>query len=207
MIPVSFDEALHRYTRTDTGEILPPITKIIAVVMQIGSWHHDEDAAMRGTAVHRASHLISMHGRSLDGLHPVVLPFASEWMKFQTEMEYKALWWERYLGSELGYGGTPDTLGYMKGDLTLLEEKTGQVPITVGLQLAGQARLIRENFPDLPRPKRRVVNLPGTGNYKLLSGITHPKFGWLDFDNPIWDQWWFSAVNVYNSGYFKIPEL
>lgn len=201
---VNFNEERHEYT-SESGVVLPSVTRIIREVFQLEGWGHNQSAADRGDAVHLICRLVSEGDmRVLERAHPVLQPYGRAWIRATLELQYVSSVWELALASKLGYAGRLDTVGIMgpRQIPALWDAKSGQRPLWVGLQLAGYDMLYRENFPDEPRLARRAIQLSADGTYVLHSGVNIQGV-WRDFDNYFWDQLWLSALNVYNSGLLK----
>jgi hypothetical protein len=155
-----FEEAEHRYWMTMGGTVTPlvSVTSAIRHTYQglCGEDYWNEDAARRGTAVHRAIWLYEQNDLDVEGLHPVVRPFFEAYLKFKDS--YKPTWYftEQFVfDPRHRYAGGIDLLGRLGFDekyqgLDIVDGKTGSIPWWIGLQLAGYRRCVRAAFPTMP---------------------------------------------------------
>jgi hypothetical protein len=164
-----FDAQSHRYTLD--GVELPSVTQILSPLNS--AFRYASPAALDaaralGTAVHRACELDDagvLDERSMaDCLHGYV----RAWRRFCADHQTHWLMTETAVcNPQMGYAGTLDRYGFVDGDKTVVDLKTGAALYpAVGPQLAAYAKAI----PDASACTRRIaVLLRPTGHYDLQS--------------------------------------
>lgn len=128
-----------------------------------------------GKAVHAACHFLDENDLAWDTVAPLVLPRVRAYEAFKKGTEFVPTFWERQLFHPLyRYGGTFDRLGTRRGELWLVDLKTGGLNRAVELQTAAYEHIVRE-WPNLfgfdtlegKHIRRVAVFLLEDGTYKL----------------------------------------
>lgn len=166
MAELAFDEARHEY-RLD-GKPLPSVTQVLSILQDFGAVPAEvlERSAEFGTHVHQAVHLFNEGTLDEDALDPALVPYLSDWKKFLADTAATVQLSElRLADGKLGFAGTLDTVVKMVASPVLIDIKTGQVPRTVGPQLAAYQYLLKSNNYGAIR-RRLCVQLTGEG-YRL----------------------------------------
>ncbi len=159
---VNFNEERHEYSN-ETGDIVPSVTGIIEIINPEAKKWYTEESRQRGTAVHRACELYDKGSLDFDKLHPVIKPYVRGYITFCQKFEPEWEEVEKRFISELGFAGTYDRLGKLKGAGKVLADiKTGENALA-GLQLAGYKIGNMETLD----AKRAVILLNKDGGFKL----------------------------------------
>ncbi|KKN10020.1 hypothetical protein LCGC14_1040750 [marine sediment metagenome] len=123
----------------------------------------DQYYADFGTAVHQAVHYYNEGDLDMDALDPELLPCVQGWIDWKAHAKFEPVVSELIVCDPIFcYAGTLDMIGLMSGHRrpVLIDLKTGQVPKTAGLQMAGYAHC-------LPfKVDRLAVQLPRDGGFK-----------------------------------------
>lgn len=168
-----FDATTHVYWQGTRQ--LPAISTILRAQHDRGPWFTAEHLA-RGTAVHAATLAFDLGSSSVQFL-TAQLP--GEWRGFFTAyVEFRQQAVCRWAALEqprmhrkYRFAGTPDRVGWINGQLAILEIKTGSPADWHALQTAAQDVLIEK--PDRWGVRRRfAVYLAADGRFKLRS---HPS--------------------------------
>lgn len=172
---LTFDAEAHAYVLA--GCPLPSVTQILAARGLIDDSHFTAEARDRGTAVHAAVHYL--HEGELDAgtIDPRIDGYLDAYRKFRMETDFEPLVCEASMGSaKLGYAGTMDLLGWMRGvdGLAEIDIKTGAHQRWHFVQLAAYDELVGENAEhlglhdraDLPQ-RRMTLELHKDGTYRL----------------------------------------
>ncbi len=127
-----------------------------------GPWY-TEQALARGSAIHRATALDDEHDLDEATVDPAILPRLEQWRKFRRECDVEVFEIEQQMtDTRLAYCGTPDRIGTVNGQLSILDLKPA-AERWHSIQLAGYVLLYG-------RPARRwTLVLPADGSdYKLI---------------------------------------
>lgn len=160
-----FEPEAHRYY-LGNRELLS-VTTVLRDVGLIDPQWFTEEARLRGEYVHTCVAL--HHEGTLDNatVDPMIEPYFAGYLLFLAETGFAPELVEEQVHNEaLGLAGTLDLLGRLPahppGSKDLIDVKSGHIPPTVGLQLAGYVRCLP------PGAYRRwCLNLPGDGTYRL----------------------------------------
>lgn len=173
-----FDQG-HKYTLD--GEELPSVSELCRFISReiyadVTQWRIDQ-AAERGTAVHKACDALDKYG-SVD-VDDGILPCVQAYLKFRQE---HAAEWEKIEFSAYHpknrYAGTIDRYGRLDGVLALLDIKTSytiHVPLC-SAQLNLYRRILSAN--GMPMDKLYILHLKKDSSYKLQE---------FDFDDAVPD--------------------
>ena len=169
MNKLKFYEAGHRY-EVD-GRTIPSVSEIIRFISReaygdVNKYILD-NAAERGTAVHKAAETLDRTG--IAEIETQYASYLKAYIKFLRENDVKWLQIETamYCAKE-EYAGTIDRLGYLNGDLTLLDIKTNAAikKILVKAQLNGYEFMRRSNGKE-PCKSLKCLQLKPDGSYRL----------------------------------------
>lgn len=159
---LTFDEATHTYRFN--GNVVPGVTSVLSPLTDFSRVppHVLEAASNFGKAVHRACELDDLSMLDEDQLDPALVPYLEGWRKFSAD--YAVEWdliEEPVYHATMNYAGTPDRIGMVKGDFTVVDIKsTAQLYPSVGPQLSAYA-----NAEGHPFAKRLAVQLKADGTY------------------------------------------
>lgn len=154
MSTLDFDEPSHVY-RLD-GRVIPSVTQILAPLVDYSMVKPEvlERARQLGQAVHRATELYDNDDLDEDTLSDEVYPYLIGWQKFRRECGFVPLLREaRFAHPSLGFAGTLDTVGPVKGELAVIDlKKMATLGPVVGVQTAAYKELcVRHGFNVITR--------------------------------------------------------
>ncbi len=159
---LTFDEATHTYRYN--GIVVPGVTTILSPLTDFSRVppHVLRAAADFGTAVHLACELDDLGTLDVESLDPALAPYLAAWRKFSSEHEVEwTLIEQPVYHKALGYAGTLDRLGRVKGLATVLDIKSSaQLYPSVGPQLAAY-----QQAAEHPTVQRMAVQLKSDGTY------------------------------------------
>lgn len=162
MTGLTFDEATHTYRFN--GNVVPGVTSILSPLTDFSRVppHVLHAASEFGKAVHLACELDDMNDLDEAALDPALTPYLQAWRKFSTEHEVEWTLIEHPVYHRaLGYAGTLDRLGRVKGIATVLDIKSSaQLYPSVGPQLAAY-----QEAAEHPTVQRMAVQLKSDGTY------------------------------------------
>ena len=162
---LSFDGPSHRYTVD--GIAIPSVTDILSPLNSFRFVSADVLRAARelGTAVHLACELDDQGVLDEGTLAPALAGYLAAWRLFRAEHITHWLMVEApVFNPQMGYAGTVDRYGFVDGEKTVVDIKTGSAlyPAT-GPQLAAYAKAIPQATPCT---QRTAVLLKPTGHYE-----------------------------------------
>jgi hypothetical protein len=166
ILNLTFDAATHTYRFE--GKVIPSVTQCLKTAGIIDYSMIPQDilrrAAARGTAVHRACELYDLDTLDESTLDAEVGGYLEGYKKFLRDTRFQPSRIEqRCYHEKFRYAGTLDRTGILKGQLVLLDFKTGIVLEGHRAQLAAYTM----TFP-MPRRYRRIgLQLKGEGDYKI----------------------------------------
>lgn len=150
---LTFDEAAHVYRLN--GAAVPSVTQALQLIDSFAGVPLDvlERAREFGQHVHRTVELDARGELDEESLDPALAEYLAGWRLFLRERKARVLASElRVCSRKLRYAGTLDALVEIAGRLTLVDVKSGAVPIlTVGPQTAAYLYALRECWPSLSR--------------------------------------------------------
>ena len=159
---LTFDEASHTYRYN--GIVVPGVTTILSPLTDFSRVppHVLRAAADFGTAVHLACELDDLRTLDEDSLDPSLFPYLKAWRQFSADHEVE---WELIehpvYHKALGYAGTLDRSGRVKGLATVLDIKSSALLYpSVGPQLAAY-----QQASEYPTVQRMAVQLKSNGTY------------------------------------------
>ena len=166
---VEFDPVDHIYRVGDT--VRPSVTQMIKSVGIIDDRWFNEQAAIRGSYVHKATHLDdSQKGLNEDKLDPILKPYVEAYRKFKSENIVNIIASEAPVyNASLDYCGTPDRVLELNGMFGILDIKSGACPFWTAYQTMGYT-LAWKDFTGESKPMHRWgLQLKPNGKY-----ILHP---------------------------------
>ena len=177
MAEIVFNEARHEYLVG--GRVVPSVTQVLGILQDFGGVPADvlARAAEFGSHVHQAVDLYNKGVLDEASLDPALAPYLADWHSFLRDVAVEVL------GSEIRvyhpgrhYAGTLDALVRIRGKVVLVDVKTGDVPRTVGPQLAAyqEAYHASDENPHCIR-RRLCVQLTGAG-YRLHEYKDHSDY-------------------------------
>lgn len=157
-----FDPETHSYTLD--GRKLPTVTGVLASVGIIDTTFFTEEAAWRGSVLHKCCELDDLGKLDESSVDQSVAGRLQGWRKFKAETGFKATEIEkaRYSKTFL-YAGTPDRMGRIGKVNVLPDLKSGAHQDWHPIQLAAYAYF----FPAPKAFHRVVVVLRDNGNFDL----------------------------------------
>jgi len=144
MAELVFRADTHTYTLG--GRVLPSVTQALSVLDQYEGVPPSVLEAARefGQHVHAACDLDNRGVLDEDALDPALAPYLAGWRKYRRDSGIKILASElRLHDARLGYAGTCDVLGELRGQRCVIDIKSGLVPKTVGPQCAAYANALK----------------------------------------------------------------
>ena len=119
-----FNEKEHIYKVGD--KFLPSVTEILKGLGFIETkWYKPQDS-IRGKSIHVATELFDKGVLDWEKLPDYIKPHVDNWIKFKEDTDFKPLFLEEHLYHPYYmYGFTPDKIGTIKDDYTIIDIKTG----------------------------------------------------------------------------------
>ncbi len=149
-LATKFDAAEHRYADR-AGCVYSSVTQVLGSV-GFNDWMEFIPAAVldrardRGQAVHAACHFLDEGDLDWDTLDSEVRPYVEHYQEWRAFSRFQPIALETPI-INCGFAGTPDKIGYIGGDLTIIDLKTGEkAPEAVGVQLFAYSELIGHQF-------------------------------------------------------------
>jgi hypothetical protein len=136
------------------------VTELLQAEGFIDTTWYDDYGRDRGSYAHKAIHLYDTEELDEEILDPVLVPYLAAWKKFLRESKFKVADSEVRIDNGQ-FTGKPDKVGFLNGQPTILDNKTGTIEPWVALQLAGYE--ILKGSPH----KRIAVKLKDNGTYSL----------------------------------------
>lgn len=175
---LTFDEANHKYFDGDIE--LPSVTTITRFCSydSINGNGSNPFYRERGTLVHELCADYDFTGELPTGTG--VDGFLKAYADFKRDYRPKWDYIEYMMGNaDIGFAGTLDRVGYIDGQLAILDIKTAAKPNVVALtaQLTGYYELWADNL-DNGLPKLYGLQLQKKGDYKLIP---------IDVDGELWE--------------------
>ena len=177
----SFDPERHEFKK-DGARVLS-ITQVLALA-GICDWSFvAEDvrvhAMNRGKSVHWMLQLEDEGGLNYRTVTVALRGYRKAYKTWKERNGFVPFLIEKWIVSDLGYGGIPDRFGGMRDGSAVVELKTGAVADWTRLQLCAQAVLIQPNI-SIARTYRRIgLSLRLDGSYKVT------EFPLSSFDSDI----------------------
>jgi len=163
---ITCDES-HVY-RVD-GQIKPGVTTVLQAAGLIDTTWFSDDAALRGTYVHRAVELYHTAGLDMDSLDSIIRPYFEAYLDFLTKSCFRVALVERPLWCQTyDYCGRPDLVGWLNDTLVLLDIKTGAPQKWAGPQTAGYCQLVGSMVDGYQITQRVALQLSSNGKWKLV---------------------------------------
>ena len=138
-----FYEENHTYVHKETGKILPSVTSILKSQKYCGYYRGNGSAAVRGTAIHKAT-----EEYDILGLEPDVLEFSEyvqQWRSYLESNNVRIIAIEALVVSEdAWYAGKLDRLVDIDGKKYVLDIKTGNYATWHQYQLAAYAKALKD---------------------------------------------------------------
>jgi hypothetical protein len=164
---LKFDAAAHRYTLG--GKILPSVTQVLQLLDQFEDVPPAvlEEARRRGEHVHAVTELDDRGELDEASVNHALAPYLEAWRRFRRDSGFVPTRIEdRVVHRHLGYAGTLDRLGTLRGRPALVDIKSGLKPKSVGAQTAAYLEAWMLNSGARRRPVRYCVQLNPDG-YRL----------------------------------------
>ena len=151
----NFDKESHTYFLD--GRVIPSVTQILAKSGILDNRFFKAGAAERGTSVHEQCERIA-NGLEIEAENGYTSAFRS----FLNDSKIEPVEIETQYYSKLGFAGTLDLIAVFRGELVLIDIKTGIYQEWWQLQLAGYSLLIgNENI------RRFSLGIKENGKYKF----------------------------------------
>lgn len=144
MAELAFDAARHEYRFA--GRVVPSVTQVLGILSDFGAVPAEvlARAAEFGTHVHLACELDNRGVLDEATLDPALAPYLAGWRKYRADSGLVIVESElRLHDARLGYAGTCDVLGELRGQRCVIDIKSGLVPKTVGAQCAAYAHALK----------------------------------------------------------------
>lgn len=165
---IFFDET---HTYTVDGETVPSVSELTRFISReiYGELNQIvvDNAAVRGTAVHKATEILDKYGKA--EITEDIAPYLKAYIAFRKEHKCE---WEKieYATCHPGklYAGTLDRIGTVDGKLTVLDIKTtGTIDPQHRALYGAQLNLYRKMLPEKAIEKLYVLQVKKDGTYKL----------------------------------------
>ncbi len=151
------------------GAVIPGVSEILQSAGIVDTRWHNDAACIRGTYVHKAVELYHTVGLNMNSLDDVIKPYFEAYMAFLQTARFHPIAVEKeFYHSTYMYCGKPDLVGYLNGDLVLLDIKTGSVSKWAELQTAAYKALIGRQVDSKPINYRAALNLKSNGKWNLI---------------------------------------
>lgn len=186
---IEFDKTTHSY-KIDKVRV-PSVSAILRGAGLVDFSGIDSTVLARasnfGTACHKMCELSDKKDLDESVLSEHLVPYLLAWRNFMEHTGFKVLESETPVGSKKwGYAGTPDRVGTIKGQLTIVDLKTNAVMRPeCALQIAGY-KIAYEEMRGEKVKKRIAVHLKPDGKYALHCYTDQ-------MDEPVF----LSAVNIF----------
>jgi len=144
------------------GRIVKGVTSIIKACGLMSTqwssqWHMD-----RGTAVHRAVHLLEIDDLDPASVEPIIEPYLDAWKAFKLETDYQGHEYEQIVyHPTYQYAGTLDQTGVLNGRTCLIDLKTGSHQSWWSIQCSAYNAVAKMQ-------DRYSLELHDNGKYKLI---------------------------------------
>jgi len=118
----------------------PSVTEIIAESDGYGTAadFFTREAAIRGNFIHRIVELDILDRIDTDSIDQALMPYYTAWKKFRQENMLTVESVEKPMASPVFmFAGTPDIVGTLNGEKTILDIKSGAPSPATGMQIAG----------------------------------------------------------------------
>ncbi len=161
-----FDEARHEY-RYD-GVLVPSVTGILKPLVDYSGIKPDvlARAAALGTLVHQTTELYDLGTLDEDDLDPILVPYLNGWKRFREEVGFVPDTIEKRMYHPLGYCGTSDRTGAIRGVKSVVDiKKMMTLGPVIGPQLAAYKEM--HNLEGAGIEKRFALGLRPDGTYRL----------------------------------------
>lgn len=166
---LKFDDAKHEYFVD--GRKVPGVTSILSPLIDYSRVPAAtlERARRMGQAVHLATELDDQDDLDYDTLSPELLPYLHAWRRFRMECNFVPDTIEKRLyHPALGYAGTSDRTGIVKGKRAVIDiKKMATLGPVVGVQLAAYKEL-HIKATGVPIEDRYGLALRADGFYRLV---------------------------------------
>jgi hypothetical protein len=168
MTPVLFDAETHTYTRNNRK--VPSVTQILTPLYGDLRYVSEDLLAYKseiGQAVHKACELEALNLLDEETVVPPISLYLQQYRQFVRDTGFIAQDAELRVYSALGYAGTLDLIGILRGEKVLIDIKTtAQISPAVALQTAAYAAAYNEQKGVTPVNKRYALRL-GEDFYRL----------------------------------------
>lgn len=171
---IEIDRGTHTY-RVD-GVVRPSVTQVLSILQDWGRVDQSvlDAAASFGSHVHQAIELANKGILDEDALDPALAPYLAQWRSFLTESGASLIDSELMVYHRgLQYVGTLDVVADWKGQLCIIDIKTGAVPRTVGAQTEAYRRAYESQECGVVPRRRYCVQL--TADAYKVHALTDPS--------------------------------
>lgn len=176
---LQFDPASHAYSVD--GQLVPSVTQALSILSDFSSVDPDllKRAAHFGTHVHQACDLWNRGVLDLAALDPELRPYLDAWRNWLDVSGAVVISSEqRVFHSMHRYAGTLDAVVEIGGRQAVVDIKTGQLPKTVGPQLAAYAEALNHTAGKRVIKRRLAIQLTADGfkSHELKGNADWPVF-------------------------------
>ncbi len=140
---LAFEPLAHSYLID--GRRVASVTEVLRHVgyYDPSRYGHDPKYRQRGSAVHAACRLMDSGRYDEQQTHEEIRPYAKQYAEFLALTGFVARAWEvAMIDTEKQVGGTLDIIGECRGEIWLIDIKSGGLPNLVGVQLAAYEDLL-----------------------------------------------------------------
>ncbi len=164
---LTFDEESHVYEMA--GKRLPSVTQLLKPLIDYSMIAADvlERARQLGQAVHRTTELYDNNDLDEDSLSEELRPYLDAWKRFRVDTGFVPITIEHRMSHPtLGYAGTSDRTGEVKGRVAVVDiKKMLTLGPAIGPQLAAYQEAHRKEGLDVL--DRYALGLRADGTYRL----------------------------------------
>lgn len=160
---LQFEADTHTYRFA--GQVVPGVTSVLEQLQYLQGvpWALLESARHFGNHVHMACDLFNRGDLDEDSLDPNLAPYLAAYKQFLSQTGFVVTASEQFVHHKrLRYAGRADLFGTWKDTTWVVDLKSGEVPFTIGAQLAAYQGAA------VDRPRRRLCVQLGPDGYRLF---------------------------------------
>ncbi|MBC3906240.1 hypothetical protein [Undibacterium umbellatum] len=165
---LTFDEDSHTYRWHN--QVVPSVTQILAPMLDYSNVPAENlrRAQLLGTYVHKTTELYDLNDLDFDTLPDEIAPYLNAWIKFKRECEFEPATVEQKLyHKQLGYSGTSDRTGLIRGRMAVIDiKKMLSLGPVIGMQLAAYKEL--HTHAGQKVLDRYALGLRSDGTYRMV---------------------------------------
>lgn len=166
MACVNFEPKTHIYSYK--GRRVPSVTQTLEAAGLINTDFFNDEAALRGTYVHKAIEFYHNGGLNLTSLDGVIRPYVEAYFDFEKTMKFRPLYTEKLVFDPVyKYAGRLDLVGPLSGKMSVIDIKTGVPQPWTAAQLAAYRAALHKTVEIAPITGRYALQLKPSGKWSL----------------------------------------